>query len=332
MAGVEVDQPVEPQLEGIDGNVGVGLVGQHPAFDPPDRGGVPGLQAEGLARRHDRFPQGVALRAVLQVDFVAQFARPAGAGDDDRDAVELQLAQPVVAQVADLIAEQRGHDLPRLRPLQLQRGDVGLVDMDVEAAVHRHPLRPKQYVAVGQRQPEPVLGQPQQHGVVDQAAFGIGDQHVLALAHGELGQVARGQPLDEGGGVRAADLHLPLDGDIAQDGVVDQVPEVLRRVTEIARDVHVVVDGEPRRPPAYGGVEVGRFADLGAKAEVFGDGAGWRARAGSGVGHERGSCDRGERGLFACPATYRDWRGKQAVGGCFPVWLALRRRLRTGPL
>jgi hypothetical protein len=78
-----------------------------------------------------------------------------------------------------------------------------------------------------------------------------------------------GQHLDEAGSVRSGDLNLPFNRHVTQDGVVDQVPEVLFRVTEVTRNVHVVVDRETLRTPAHGGVEIGGFADLGAEAEIF---------------------------------------------------------------
>ena len=45
--------------------------------------------------------------------------------------------------------------------------------------------------------------------------------------------------------------------------VRDRVPEVLLRIPEVPRDVHVVVRGEAGGTPAHGGVEIRRFADLG---------------------------------------------------------------------
>jgi hypothetical protein len=88
--------------------------------------------------------------------------------------------------------------------------------------MHGHALRPQQDVAVGQRDPEVVFGQAQQDRIVQDAAVCIGDEHVLALADRHLGQVARGQHLDEAGCVRSGDLDLAFNGHIAQDRVVDR--------------------------------------------------------------------------------------------------------------
>ena len=42
-------------------------------------------------------------------------------------------------------------------------------------------LAPQQHIAVGQRQPEVVLAQAQQDGIVDDPATLVGDERVLAL-------------------------------------------------------------------------------------------------------------------------------------------------------
>src|SRR5262245_41673921 len=76
----------------------------------------PGLDAPGLARRDHADPvrlaglehlleQVVAPRRVLQVQLVADLARPARTADDDRDAVDLGLGAEVVAQVGHVVAE-----------------------------------------------------------------------------------------------------------------------------------------------------------------------------------------------------------------------------------
>ena len=265
---IEVDQPVETQFIGIGVDIRIGVIGQHAAFDPPDRRGVAGFQPEFQPRCHDAFPQGVALAAVAQVQLIAQLAGPAGARDDQRDAVQIHFAQPIVFQVHDAVAEEGAHDLARLRSLQLQGRYIGFTDLHVQAGMHRHALRPKQDVAVRQRNPEMVFRQAQQDRVVQDTALGVGDQHVFALAHGHLRQVARCQHLDEFRGVGPGDLHLPFHGHVTEDRVVDEVPEVLFRIAEVARDIHVVVDGETLGPPTHRGVEVGGFADLRAKAEL----------------------------------------------------------------
>ena len=85
----------------------------------------------------------------------------------------------------------------------------------------------------------------------------VGEQHVLALPNSAGRKVAAAEGLRELGGVGSFDLDLAFDRDIAQDRVVNEVPEVLLGAAEIARDVHVVIDRKPLGAPAQGGVGKG---------------------------------------------------------------------------
>jgi hypothetical protein len=131
-------------------------------------------------------------------------------------------------------------------------------------------LRPQQDVAVGKRQPETILAEAQRNRIVEDAAVDVGDEHVLALPDFHLRKIARRQHLRERRRVGAGDLDLALDRDVAQDRGVDQVPEIPFRIAEVAREVHVIVDGKGTRAPAHGGVEIGRLADLRAEPEFLG--------------------------------------------------------------
>ena len=97
------------------------MVAEHGALDATNRRGVTWFEAQRCTDRHDLLPQVVAPAAVAQIDLVTELTRPAGATDDERDAVELGLAQPVVGKLLDPVAEKGGHDLTRFRPLELQR-------------------------------------------------------------------------------------------------------------------------------------------------------------------------------------------------------------------
>jgi len=59
-----------------------------------------------------------------------------------------------------------------------------------------------------------------------------------------------------------------LDAHITQDGIVYQVPEVLHRSAEIARDIHVIIDRKPHRAPTKGRIGKRRFPHLCSKAET----------------------------------------------------------------
>ena len=114
-----------------------------------------------------------------------------------------------------------------------------------------------------------VFGQPQQDGIVQNTAISIGDQDVFALPNRHFRKVAWGQHLHEARGIGPGNLDLSFDGDIAQDRIIHEVPEILFRVTEIARNIHVVVDRKPLCAPAHRCIEIGRFTDLRSKAELI---------------------------------------------------------------
>src|SRR5207247_10712646 len=65
-------------------------------------------------------------------------------------------------------------------------------------------------VGVREAEPEPVLLEANQDGVVDNAAVLVRDDNVLALADLARRQVARREELRELGAVLPADLDLPL--------------------------------------------------------------------------------------------------------------------------
>jgi hypothetical protein len=105
------------------------------------------------------------------------------------------------------------------------------------------------------------LPEPQQHGIVDDAAVGGGHEDVLALSDLALGQIARDEHVRERERIGSGDLDLTLDADVPQRHAVEQLPVLLHRVAVVARVVHVVVDAvhgdtvPPRR------VEERRLAD-----------------------------------------------------------------------
>jgi hypothetical protein len=107
----------------------------------------------------------------------------------------------------------------------------------------RDALGVEQQIAVRARQPEVLLAQAQQHGIVDDAAVLGGDQHVFALPHAALAQVARRQQAGKTEGVRAGDFGVPLHGHVPQSHLVQQVPVLIDRIVIVAGQEHVVVNG-----------------------------------------------------------------------------------------
>ena len=163
----------------------------------------------------------------------------------------------VVPDVKDARAEQIDHDLLRLRTLDLHRGDVDLLHLDIEVRVVGETPGPQVNVAVGQRQPEPVLVQAEEDRVVDDAAVGRRDEDVLALAHGALVQVPGDHHVGERESVGPADLDLALDADVPERDAVQEVPVLGDGIAVVPGMVEVVVDAVPGRAVLPRHVEVG---------------------------------------------------------------------------
>ena len=157
--------------------------------------------------------------------------------------------------VEDALAEQLHHEVLRSGPLNLQGRHVGLLDRDVEVGIGvLQPAREQQRIARRQGEPERVLVHAREHGIVDDAAVAIDDQHVLRLAHSAFRQIARRQELSEREPVGTRDLEAPLHGDVPDRDVVEQGDELRLERVEADREVHVVVNGE-----ALGTVFLGRL-------------------------------------------------------------------------
>jgi len=99
----------------------------------------------------------------------------------------------------------------------------------------------RQRVRIGEREPEAVLGQAQQDGVVHDASPGRGEEHVARLHHLDLREIAAGDQVHELEGVRAADLDATLDRHVPQRDVVPQCVVLGDRVLVQRRQEHVVV-------------------------------------------------------------------------------------------
>src|ERR671918_1144939 len=254
--GVEVDEPVQPQLKRVVGPIHVGLVVEDAALDPTDvnRAGRPDLV--GPTRLHDPFPQVVTTRGIEQVQLVAHLAGPPGPGNDHRDAIGLGPPEEVVAEVEDALAEQVSDHVLRLRPLDLERRGVDLPDLNVQAGVRGQAERVEEDVGVGQGEPERVLVDPEHHRIVQDPPVRRGDQHVLALPDLTRRQVSARQELGEPGAVRAGHLDVALDRHVPQCHVFEEVPVLLLEVAVVCREQRVVVHGEPPRPVSLSGLEV----------------------------------------------------------------------------
>jgi hypothetical protein len=208
------------------------------------------------ARLLDQAPQLISPRRVAEVELVADLSRPPGAGDHERDAVHLGFRAPVVPEVGDRVAEQVADHVLGSRSLDLHRRHIGFLDVDVEAGERGHALRVEQRVGIGEREPEPVLLETQQHRVVDDPAPPRGEQHVLALADRARGEVTARQEVRELERVRTRDLDASLHGDVPHRHVVQQRPVLGHGVVVQSGEQRVVVQPPALAPGTLGGLEV----------------------------------------------------------------------------
>ena len=162
----------------------------------------------------------------------------------------------VVGHLQNAIAEQRADHVLGLWALHLDRVHGRVSDLDVHLRAPGDPSRPEAGVAVRKREPEGLLGDAQQHGIVDDPAVGTDQGCVLALTHGALGEIAAGQQVGEVERVGALDLDDVLDADVPEGDVLEQVPVLGDRVVVVGREEGVVVHVVRRAPRPQGRLEV----------------------------------------------------------------------------
>ena len=118
---------------------------------------------------------------VVQVYLEADLSREACAGNRYRVAVQRFVNDVVVRDFPHVGAEHLLHQQHRLGSLYLERGHVDLVDFDVVTGVGVDPLRSEKDIGIRDAEPELVIGDPQQHRVVDDAAVLVAQNHVTRL-------------------------------------------------------------------------------------------------------------------------------------------------------
>ena len=247
-------------------------VGQQPALDPLDQVRAAGRDVVRLPRLPDHVPQRLAELAALEVDLESALARIARTGDDLPRARHLDPAEFEEADVAYMRAEEIRQQRLGLRALHGERADVGLEHLRLHARAERQPLGVEQHVAVGDREPEPVLGQLQQHRIVDQPGALVDDGHVEAVADPGAAQIARRHPLHEAGGVGSADLDLALARDVPDLRMRAQVPVILLDAALIGLgQQHVVDDRVAAHAERFDAPGVGRAPDAARHVEPVGN-------------------------------------------------------------
>jgi len=244
---------------------------QDPGGDPAVVRGRDDPQVVLLAGFANGVPHGLGIeRGAVGVDLVALLAREAGLRDHHIGAADASCHQAVVGYVLHLFAEQVDHQRLRLRPLDLQRRDIDLLDRDVVAEANVDALEPVAQVRIADGEPELIVAQAQHDRVVEDVALVVAEDDVAPLHRGHPRHVARAHVVAEGLGVGALDPDRALDSDIPQGHVVDQRAVLdhgpaLLGAHIAARMVHAVVD---RRAPATG---LDRQVPVGGLAHAVGD-------------------------------------------------------------
>ena len=251
--GLVLDEAFEPHdVEGRVAETEVRPVVEDPALDPTRLAGSDGPDVELLTGRGDRVPQVVAA-SVQQVHLEPGDRRPARAADHDRDALDLELLDPVVPDVVDRRAHELLERLRRQGPLDLHGMDVGQAHLRIQAGHRRDAEGVQAGIGIGQLHPPAVGSDVEQNRVVDDRAVRRRDQHVLALLDLAPGQVATRDHVDQPVRVGTRDLDGALDADVPHRHAVVQHPVLDLGVVEVTGQIHVVVDvvrgaaGPPRR-------------------------------------------------------------------------------------
>ncbi len=96
-----------------------------------------------LARGDDRVPELDAALRAERVDLVSRLLAPARVRDDARNAGDIHRRAVEATQRREIAVVERLEDGRGERALELQRRDVGLLDLDLRAACERQAVGPQ---------------------------------------------------------------------------------------------------------------------------------------------------------------------------------------------
>src|SRR3989442_4333451 len=116
---VEIHEPAQAHLVRVVLERHVGPVVQNSPLNPPNLRGRNGADVVLLPSLHDPVPEFDAPTAVRQIDFVANFRRPTGPRNHDRNSVDLLAHEVVVSEVEDRRADEIPEHVLRIRSLDL---------------------------------------------------------------------------------------------------------------------------------------------------------------------------------------------------------------------
>ena len=166
-----------------------------------------------------------------------------------------------IAQVTHPVATHIGDHIEGFRALNSQRRDIRLEHPHIHAARTCYTAGPQLDVTIGNRQPDFIFADLQQHRIIDQGALVIADRRVFALADGQPVQIARSQVTGKRQCIGAFQRDLSFNGDIPHGNTVDQ-PVIFRcRIAIAGRHIHVVVDAGSGEAGLAGGLKERAFAD-----------------------------------------------------------------------
>src|SRR2546425_1014758 len=238
---VQIDEPSQTSLVRVVIPIDVRRIVQDPGLDPAVLGGTSGPKGERLPGRHDAVPQIGSSSSVAQIDLVSDLGGPSRPRNDYRDAIDCRFEKVVVFQIQDRWAHERAEHILRFRSLDLHGRDVGFSDLDVEVGMVGDAFRPEEHIAIRGGEPESVLPESREHGVVNEPALLVRQDDVLRLADLARGEVPRRQVLHELVSVGTPNLHLTFASDVPDGRMIHEMPVFLDRIGEVARDVHLVV-------------------------------------------------------------------------------------------
>ena len=264
---VEMAETVQRKFQRIVPAHDVGPVTQQSAFDTLDQVRAARTDVEILAGLPDGVPQRLAEIGIFEIKLEPALFRPAGARHKQGRALKFEDLVAKETDVADVFAKNLGHDGIRFRSLDGERPDPGLLDLDVEAEAVRQALCPQHDIGIGDRQPKTVVGELENHRVVDDAAALVGQRRVDALADNRLGNIARRHEPDEARRVGPLDFDLAFATHVPDLHVPFEVLIVAVERTKRGRQKGMIVDRVALDAGGFDARGIGRAADPARRGE-----------------------------------------------------------------
>ncbi len=210
---VEVDRPIEPQLERIGVVPGVRPVGEQHILDSFGRIRYPGSDPVMSAGLFDPRPESTRPTWVVEEDLEAALRTPARSSDHDGQTVDRRSANRQRFHSVHVDIEVAHHRVGS-RPLDRNGCSVEFGDQAIRSTLGGQGLDPQADVAVSSRE-SPVVGtEMQQNGIVDEDAVLIDHRSVGTFIDTHGRGVDRCGVLDESVGTWPAHRDVSLRRDV----------------------------------------------------------------------------------------------------------------------